>query len=106
MLFGADKLGFASSDETLAVLVDEHSGREYYVSMVDSFEFRDREYVVFYNYQAEQRSKQGAEIVLMRVYRDQEGDRYFTSIRSREELEMVFEIFFERFSSQYEDEIH
>lgn len=103
---GSGDLSFSARDEALAVLVDEHSGREYYVSLVDSFDFRDQEYVVVYNYEPESIAEKSPEIVLMRAYRAKDGTRYFTSIRSKQELEMIFEVFYDRFSEQYGEHDH
>lgn len=84
-------------DNLLAVITDESNGQEYYVSVVDVFEFRKQEYCVMYHYRPEASSRHEPEIVLMRSYRDADGSRYFCSIRSRKELDLVFELFYQRY---------
>lgn len=84
-------------DEVLSVLTDEANGREYYVSMIDTFEFQKREYAVMYNVRSEDDRRHEAEIVIMRTYRDKDGSRYFSSLRSRRELAIVFELFYQRY---------
>lgn len=86
-----------AEDNVLAVITDESNGREYYVSVIDVFEFRNREYGVMYHYQADLNRKGEPEIVLMRSYRGEDGSRYFCSIRNPQELELVFELFFQRY---------
>lgn len=86
-----------AEDNVLAVITDESNGREYYVSVIDVFEFRNREYSVMYHYQPDLRRKGEPEIVLMRSYRGEDGSRYFCSIRNPQELELVFELFFQRY---------
>ena len=83
-------------DNVLAVLTDTANGAEYYVSIIDVFEFKKREYSVMYHYRPEQATTP-PEIVVMRSYRGEDGNRYFTSIRRPKELELVFELFSERY---------
>ncbi len=104
MAFRSPEPALTRGDDALAVLVDQSSGREYYVSLMDSFEFQDKEYTVMYNYEPEDGRTKAPEIVMMRSYRQPDGTRYFTSIRKKKELEMVFELFFERFSERYRAE--
>ncbi|MDO5733630.1 MAG: DUF1292 domain-containing protein [Eubacteriales bacterium] len=103
MPFGSNEPTLTGGDDALAVLVDENSGREYYVSLMDSFDFQGQEYTVIYNYEPEDGRSKAPEIVLMRSYRQADGTRYFSSIRKKKELEMVFEIFYERFSDRYSE---
>ena len=42
-------------DSVLAILVDERSGREYYVSVLDIFTIEGQTYSVMYNYEPEER---------------------------------------------------
>lgn len=88
----------ASQDDVLAVINDLRTGQDYYVSLLDSFIFGDHEYAVMYNYEPDNGDHQEPELVVMRFYRDLDGNQYFTSIRDKKELEMVFEIFYERFA--------
>lgn len=91
------KVNPAAGDDVLAVLHDERSGKEYYVSVIDCFEFKHREYTVMYNYRPEDGKTREPEIVVMRSYRGKDGEKYFTSIRGKRELEIVFEVFYQRY---------
>ena len=73
-------------DEVLAVLVDDKHGREYYVSMIDSFQISGRLYAVMYNFEPDIGSHPEPELVIMRVYRDESGGQVFVSIRNRKEI--------------------
>lgn len=84
-------------DEVLAVLSDQESGREAYVSLIDRFTYRAREYSVMYHYRPDDKRRLDPQLVIMRSYRNRDGEEYFTSIRRQQELEIVFEIFYERF---------
>ena len=85
-------------DDVLAVLIDERSGREYYVSMLDSFPYKGRSYSVMYNYEPDDGYRRDPEIVIMRSWRDDKGEQLFSSIRDRKELDAVFEVFFSRYA--------
>lgn len=84
-------------DDSLAVLLDEKSGREYYVSMVDRFRYREHDYAVMYRYEPDDGTHRDPEIVIMRAWRESDGRRVFTSIRNKRELELVFQLFYNRF---------
>lgn len=90
-------------DNVLAVLTDTANGAEYYVSIIDVFEFKKREYSVMYHYRPEQAATP-PEIVVMRSYRGEDGSRYFTSIRRPKELDLVFELFTERYHTAQAEE--
>lgn len=94
----SSKQARSAEDDVLAVLTDESNGREYYVSIIDVFEFQKREYTVMYNYRSDDGRSKEPEIVLMRSYKDKDGSRYFSSIRNRKELQIVFELFYERYN--------
>ncbi|NLC25383.1 MAG: DUF1292 domain-containing protein [Fastidiosipila sp.] len=84
-------------DDVLAILSDERSGREYYVSMLDNFPYKGRVYSVMYNYEPDDGKHRDPEIVIMRSWRDDSGEQLFSSIRDRKELDAVFEVFFSRY---------
>jgi hypothetical protein len=86
-----------AQDEILAVLVDDKRGREYYVSMIDSFQISGRLYAVMYNFEPDIGSHPEPELVIMRTYRDVNGDQVFVSIRNRAELDEAFDEFFRRY---------
>lgn len=85
-----------ASDEALAVIQDQRNGQTFYISLIDNFTFKGREYTVMYNYRAEDYAKSMPEILIMRTYRDNDK-QYFTSIRDKSELDMIFNIFYDRF---------
>lgn len=91
-------------DNLLAVITDQANGQEYYVSIIDAFEFRNQEYSVMYHYQDDLRRNKDAEIVIMKSYKAQDGSRYFTSIREEKELELVFELFYQRYRGSKREE--
>lgn len=86
-----------AEEDVLAVLRDEKNGKEYYVSVIDVFEFQQREYSVMYNYRPNDGRRREPEIVCMRSYKGKNGEKYYSSIRGKRELEIVFEIFYERY---------
>lgn len=83
-------------DETLGVIQDQRSGQTFYISLIDNFTYKGKEYAVMYNYRAEDNVDSMPEISIMRTYRDQ-AKQYFTSIRDKKELDMIFDIFYDRF---------
>ena len=87
-----------SSDGVLAILVDERSGREYYVSILDSFSRAGQTYTVMYNYEPDDGSRANPEVVIMRSWKDANGEHVFSSITSKKELDRAFESFFERYT--------
>ncbi len=85
-------------DSVLAILVDERSGREYYVSVLDIFTISGQTYSVMYNYEPDDGSRRDPEIVIMRSWKDGSGEQVFSSITSRKELDRAFDYFFERYT--------
>ncbi|NLA71624.1 MAG: DUF1292 domain-containing protein [Clostridiaceae bacterium] len=88
-----------SDDNVLAILVDERNGREYYVSVLDTFTIRGQTYFVMYNYEPDDGSRANPEIVIMRSWKDDSGEQVFSSITNKKELEQAFEYFFERYTN-------
>lgn len=87
----------ASNEEVLAVIVDINSGREYYMSFIDSFQIKGRDYVVMYNYEPDDGNHAEPEIAIMRAERHTSGEQYYKSIRDKAELNSAFAMFYRRF---------
>ncbi len=86
-----------SREDVLAVLVDIDNGHEYYMSFIDAFQFKGREYVVMYPYEPDNGSHLGPELTILRSVRHEDGEQYYLSIKDRRELESAFNHFFRRF---------
>ncbi len=84
-------------DVVLAVLEDLDNGHEYYLSIVDSFAVYGREYVAMSSYEPDDGTHRDPEFVLMRFDTGQQGEHYYQSIRNKKELELVFNVFYERY---------
>jgi hypothetical protein len=87
----------ASREDVLAVLVDIDNGHEFYMSFIDSFLMKNREYLVMYKYEPDDGSHAEPEITILRSERHSDGEQYFLSIKDRHELDAAFEMFFRRF---------
>lgn len=84
------------SQDLLAVIVDQRSGREYYVAPIDNFELNGVKYAVMYNYVPSSELNRN-ELLVMRCY-NEDGETYYGSVRGKEEAESVFARFFSRYS--------
>ena len=87
----------ASQENVLAVLTDIDNGHEYYMSIIDSFQLNNREYVVMFNYEPDDGNHAEPEIIILRSERHTDGEQYFLSIKNRQELDAAFDQFFRRF---------
>lgn len=93
------KVSFFRKDDALAVLRDVSNGKEYYLSIIDSFSVRNKEYVVMYNYEPDDGNHSAPEFVIMRSEYSSRGSQCFYSITDGRELDMAYEVFAERFTS-------
>ena len=84
------------SDEMLGIIVEERSGQTFYISLIDNFVYKRKEYAVMYHYRVEDGVDSVPEMIIMRSYRDKDK-QYFTSIRDKDELNTVFDVFYDRF---------
>jgi len=91
--------GLNKADDALAVLRDASNGKEYYLSIIDSFSLSGREYVVMYNYEPDDGNHSDPELVIMRTEFARTGDQYFFSIKDKNELDAAFNVFIGRFSA-------
>jgi hypothetical protein len=87
----------ASQEDVLAVLADIDNGHEYYMSIIDSFQLKNREYMVMFNYEPDDGSHAEPEIIILRAEHHASGEQYFLSIKDRVELDAAFDQFFRRF---------
>lgn len=86
-------------DTELIVLEDVDNGNEYYLAVIDSFTVNGREYVAMTAYEPDDGTHRDPEFVIMRFARGNNNEQYYQSIRSRKELNLVFEVFFERYTA-------
>ena len=86
-------------DEELIVIRDASNGKEYFLSVIDTFVFSKYEYVVMYNYEPDDGNHRNPELVIMRTSYGEKGDQYFYSIKDNEEINRTFEFFMRRFTA-------
>lgn len=91
-------------DSAMAVIRDVINGKEYYLSIIDSFMIEGREYVVMYNYEPDDGNHAEPELVIMRTEFSPTGDQLFYSIRDNNELHRAFIVFMRRFHSSHESQ--
>ncbi len=89
-------------DNPMAVIRDVINGKEYYLSVIDSFMIEGREYAVMYNYEPDDGNHADPELVIMRTEFSSTGDQLFYSIRDNNELHKAFIVFMRRFHSSHE----
>ncbi|HPE38179.1 MAG TPA: DUF1292 domain-containing protein [Bacillota bacterium] len=87
------------SEDALAIIRDASNGKEYYLSMIDSFFIDKIEYAVMYNYEPDDGNHADPELVIMRTEFAKNGDQYFYSIKSEKELNAAFSVFMRRFDA-------
>jgi len=92
-------IGLNKSDDALAVIRDVANGKEYFLSIIDSFSVSGRDYAVMYNYEPDDGNHADPELVIMRAEYAKNGDQYFFSIKNKLELDSAFDLFMSRFSS-------
>ena len=67
-------------------------------AFLDSFSLGGQTYTVMYNYEPDDGRRANPEVVIMRSWKDENGEHVFSSITSKKELDRAFEIFFERYA--------
>ena len=85
--------------DALAVIRDASHGKEYYLSMIDTFMIEKIEYAVMYNYEPDDGNHADPELVIMRTEYAKNGDQYFYSIKNESELEAAFTVFMRRYAA-------
>ncbi|HAW16534.1 MAG TPA: hypothetical protein DCW41_07540 [Clostridiales bacterium] len=93
---GITKKKSGAGDE-LVVIKDVSNGKHYYLSVVDTFVYSKREYVVMYNYDPDDGNHEKPELVIMRTEFTPKGDQLFYSIKDSDELEVAFSCFMRRY---------
>lgn len=83
--------------DELVVIRDVSTNKEYYLAVVDTFTYSNREYVVMYNYVPDDGNHEKPELVIMRTEFSPKGDQLFYSIRDNNELEIAFSYFMRRY---------
>ena len=86
-------------DEELIVIRDASNGKEYFLSVIDTFVFSKYEYVVMYNYEPDDGNHRKPELVIKRTTYGEKGDQYYYSIKDNEEINRTFEFFMRRFTA-------
>lgn len=89
------ELDVDESDEIM-VLEDLDNGREYYLFAVDRFTVRGRPYAMLASYEPDEGSRRIPDLVIMRYRLAENGQQYYTSIKSVEELDEAFDVFYDR----------
>ncbi len=89
--------------DALAVIRDASNGKEYYLSMIDSFMIEKIEYAVMYNYEPDDGNHADPELVIMRTEYARNGDQYFYSIKDESELEAAFTVFMRRYAANVKE---
>lgn len=85
------------AEDDLIVIRDATNGKEYYLSVVDTFVISKVEYIVMYNYDPDDGNHHKPELVIMRTEFAPKGDQYFYSIKDKDELETAFTVFVRRY---------
>ena len=93
---GITKKKSGAGDE-LVVIKDVSNGKHYYLSVVDTFVYSKKEYVVMYNYDPDDGNHEKPELVIMRTEFTPKGDQLFYSIKDSDELEVAFSCFMRRY---------
>ena len=90
------------ADDELIVIRDVSTGKDYFLSLVDDFFYKEKEYIVMYNYAPDDGNHADPELVIMETRYNEKGDQIFISVRDKKELEIVFSLFMRRY---YESDV-
>lgn len=85
------------SEDELVVIRDVSNNKDYFLSIVDTFVYAKKEYVVMYNYVPDDGNHEKPELVIMRTEFTNKGDQLFYSIKDSNELEIAFSCFMRRY---------
>ncbi len=85
-----------ASDELIAIR-DVSTNKDYFLSVVDDFFYKEKEYIVMTNYAPDNGNHDNPELVIMETQFNEKGDQIFISIRDKNELEVAFSVFMRRY---------
>ncbi|MCR5593655.1 MAG: DUF1292 domain-containing protein [Saccharofermentans sp.] len=85
-----------ASDELIAIR-DVSTNKDYFLSVVDDFFYKEKEYIVMSNYAPDNGNHDNPELVIMETQFNEKGDQIFISIRDKNELEVAFSVFMRRY---------
>ncbi len=85
------------AEDELIVIRDVSTGKDYFLSIIDNFYYKDKEYIVMSNYAPDNGNHDKPELVIMETKFNEKGDQIFISIRDKNELEVAFSLFMRRY---------
>lgn len=92
----------ADDRDGIVVLVDEN-GEEIEFEHLDTIEMNGNEYVVLAPLDEEENDSDEAEVIILKVEHNENGDDSFLTVEDDEELDEVFEEFQARMDEQDDD---
>lgn len=87
----------SGSEDELVVIRDVSNNKDYYLSIVDTFVYSKKEYIVMYNYAPDDGNHDKPELVIMRTEYTKKGEQLFYSIKDTNELDVAFSVFMRRY---------
>ena len=84
-------------EDELIVINDVSTNKNYYLSVIDDFFYKEKEYIVMSNYTPDNGEHADPELVIMETKFNDKGNQIFISIRDENELEVVFSLFMRRY---------
>ncbi len=84
-------------EDELIVINDVSTNKNYYLSVIDDFFYKEKEYIVMSNYTPDNGEHADPELVIMETKFNDKGSQIFISIRDENELEVVFSLFMRRY---------
>ena len=73
------------------------TNKDYFLSVIDDFFYKEKEYIVMYNYAPDNGNHDNPELVIMETKFNENHDQIFISIRDKNELEVAFSLFMRRY---------
>lgn len=84
-------------EDELIVINDVSTNKNYYLSVIDDFFYKEKEYIVMSNYTPDNGEHADPELVIMETKFNDKGSQIFISIRDENELEVAFSLFMRRY---------